>query len=135
MPTYTRTRRQLIGSLSVSLASTVWPGSSALGIPAAGAQTSGSSPLPAEVLPKAVRSRFLNGINGLRMHVLEAGFETPDSPGVLLVHGFPELAFSWRRIMPGQGRRGRTDAFQRRARREGYRARSVYKLMDIQKRS
>jgi len=36
--------------------------------------------------------------------------------------------------MPGQGRR-RTDAFQRRARREGYRARSVYKLMDIQKRS
>ena len=37
--------------------------------------------------------------------------------------------------MPGQGRRGRTDAFQRRARREGYRSRSVYKLMDIQKRS
>ena len=37
--------------------------------------------------------------------------------------------------MPGQGRRGRTDGFQRRARREGYRARSVYKLMDIQKRS
>ena len=37
--------------------------------------------------------------------------------------------------MPGQGRRGRSDAFQRRARREGYRARSVYKLIDIQKRS
>ena len=37
--------------------------------------------------------------------------------------------------MPGQGRRGRTDAFHRRARREGYRSRSVYKLMDIQKRS
>ena len=37
--------------------------------------------------------------------------------------------------MPGQGRRGRSDAFQRRARREGYRARSAYKLMDIQKRS
>ena len=37
--------------------------------------------------------------------------------------------------MPSQGRRGRTDAFQRRARREGYRSRSVYKLMDIQKRS
>ena len=37
--------------------------------------------------------------------------------------------------MPGQGRRGRTAAFQRRARREGYRSRSVYKLMDIQKRS
>ena len=37
--------------------------------------------------------------------------------------------------MPGQGRRGRSDGFQRRARREGYRSRSVYKLMDIQKRS
>ena len=37
--------------------------------------------------------------------------------------------------MPSQGRRGRSDAFQRRARREGYRSRSVYKLMDIQKRS
>ncbi|SVB13062.1 uncharacterized protein METZ01_LOCUS165916 [marine metagenome] len=37
--------------------------------------------------------------------------------------------------MPGQGRRGRSDAFQRRARREGYRARSAYKLMDIQKKS
>ena len=37
--------------------------------------------------------------------------------------------------MPGQGRRGRSDAFQRSARREGYRSRSVYKLMDIQKRS
>jgi len=37
--------------------------------------------------------------------------------------------------MPGQGRRGKSDAFQRRARREGYRARSAYKLMDIQKKS
>ena len=37
--------------------------------------------------------------------------------------------------MPGQGRQGRSDAFQRKARREGYRARSAYKLMDIQKRS
>ena len=37
--------------------------------------------------------------------------------------------------MPGQGRRGRSDAFQRRARREGYSARSAYKLMDIQKKS
>ena len=37
--------------------------------------------------------------------------------------------------MPGQGRQGRIDAFQRKARREGYRARSTYKLKDIQKRS
>ena len=37
--------------------------------------------------------------------------------------------------MPGQGRQCRSDAFQRKARREGYRARSTYKLKDIQKRS
>ena len=37
--------------------------------------------------------------------------------------------------MPGRGRQGRSDAFQRKARREGYRARSAYKLMDIQKKS
>jgi len=37
--------------------------------------------------------------------------------------------------MPGQGRQGRSDAFQRKARREGYRSRSAYKLMDIQKKS
>ena len=37
--------------------------------------------------------------------------------------------------MPGQGRQGRSDAFQRKARREGYRARSTYKLKDIQRKS
>ena len=38
--------------------------------------------------------------NGLLMHVLEAGFETAHRPCVLLLHGFPELAYSWRKIMP-----------------------------------
>jgi pimeloyl-ACP methyl ester carboxylesterase len=38
--------------------------------------------------------------NGLDMHVLEAGFETPHRPCVLLLHGFPELAFSWRKVLP-----------------------------------
>ena len=42
----------------------------------------------------------MDGINGLRMHVLEAGFETPGRPCVLLLHGFPELAYSWRKVMP-----------------------------------
>ena len=57
-------------------------------------------PLDASILPPAVRARFVDGINGLRMHVLEAGFETPNRPCVLLLHGFPELAWSWRKIMP-----------------------------------
>ncbi|MCW5748468.1 MAG: alpha/beta fold hydrolase [Alphaproteobacteria bacterium] len=33
------------------------------------------------------------------MHVLEAGFETRGRPCVLLLHGFPELAYSWRKVM------------------------------------
>ena len=33
------------------------------------------------------------------MHVLEAGYEGSTRPGVLLLHGFPELAYSWRKIM------------------------------------
>ena len=40
-----------------------------------------------------------NNVNGLRMHVLEAGFETRIGPPLLLVHGFPELAYSWRKVM------------------------------------
>src|ERR1700730_4589893 len=51
-------------------------------------------------LPSGIRSRFVDGINGLRMHVLEAGHETKGRPCVLLLHGFPELAFSWRKVMP-----------------------------------
>ena len=49
--------------------------------------------------PPGIRSRFVNDINGLTMHVLEAGFEVEDRPCVLLLHGFPELAYSWRKVM------------------------------------
>ena len=37
-------------------------------------------------------------MNGLRTHVLEAG--KAGHPAVLLLHGFPELAYSWRKVMP-----------------------------------
>ena len=56
--------------------------------------------LPDIPLPAGIRSRYVDDINGLRMHVLEAGFETHGRPCVLLLHGFPELAFSWRKVMP-----------------------------------
>jgi len=56
--------------------------------------------LPPLPLPEGVRQRFVDGINGLKVHLLEAGHETPARPMVLLLHGFPELAYSWRRIMP-----------------------------------
>ena len=51
------------------------------------------------MLPPGIRSRFVDGVNGLRMHVLEAGFETPGRPALLLIHGYPELAYSWRKVM------------------------------------
>ena len=51
-------------------------------------------------LPPGIRSRYVDNINGLRMHVLEAGFETNGRPCLLLLHGFPELAYSWRKVMP-----------------------------------
>ncbi|MHC2633476.1 pimeloyl-ACP methyl ester carboxylesterase [Bradyrhizobium liaoningense] len=56
--------------------------------------------LPDIPLPAGIRSRTIDGINGLRMHVLEAGFETKGRRCILLLHGFPELAFSWRKMMP-----------------------------------
>src|SRR5579859_5749148 len=57
-------------------------------------------PFPEIPLPASIRSRHVEGINGLCMHVLEAGFESRGRPCVLLLHGFPELAFSWRKVMP-----------------------------------
>jgi pimeloyl-ACP methyl ester carboxylesterase len=57
-------------------------------------------PLPSSALPAGVRARILAGINGLDVHLLEAGHETPGRPAVLLLHGFPELAYSWRKVLP-----------------------------------
>ncbi|MBN9560298.1 MAG: alpha/beta fold hydrolase [Alphaproteobacteria bacterium] len=50
-------------------------------------------------LPPGIRSRFVENVNGLTLHVLEAGFEQQGRPCVLLLHGFPELAYSWRKVM------------------------------------
>lgn len=50
-------------------------------------------------LPAGIRERYVPAVNGLTVHVLEAGFETIKRPAVLLLHGFPELAYSWRKVM------------------------------------
>ena len=77
-----------------------------------------------DLLPAGIRSRFVS-VNGLNMHILEAGYETPGRPLVLLLHGFPELAYSWRRnllplakagyyvVAPDQRGFGRTDGWER----------------------
>ncbi len=93
------TRRRLIQSVGAVVAA------GAVGTTAradqAVAQASAAEVVPygAAVLPSGIRSRFVNNINGLRMHVLEAGFEVGNRPAVLLLHGFPELAYSWRKVM------------------------------------
>ena len=84
------------------------------------------APIP---LPAGIRSRQVDNGNGLSMHVLEAGFDAPGRPCVLLLHGFPELAYSWRKVMlplaeagfhvvaPDQRGYGRTTGWQ-----QGYEA-------------
>ena len=56
--------------------------------------------------PAGVRARLLPNINGLTVNMLEAGYETPGRPLVLLIHGFPNLAYSWRKVMPALANAG-----------------------------
>jgi pimeloyl-ACP methyl ester carboxylesterase len=95
------TRRQLMQGLAAILApATLSMKAHSIDPPQ---QTSAASatqvPYDPAVLPSGIRSRFVNDINGLRMHVLEAGHETKGRQCVLLLHGFPELAYSWRKVM------------------------------------
>lgn len=47
-------------------------------------------------LPPGVRSRRLDTRTGVNMHILEAGKADGADPCVILLHGFPELAYTWR---------------------------------------
>lgn len=60
-----------------------------------------SSELPPLPLPSGVTENYVHcPSNGLTFHILEAGY-TPerDRPLIILTHGYPELAFSWRKVM------------------------------------
>jgi pimeloyl-ACP methyl ester carboxylesterase len=48
-----------------------------------------------DTLPLGIRSRIIDNNNGVKMHFLEAGFEGK-RPCIVLLHGFPELAYTWR---------------------------------------
>jgi len=92
------TRREILRTSAAPLASAllgVRPLALALGQPAnsVGAYAPG-------VLPAGIRSRFVDNGNGMTMHVLDAGSEPRNRPLVVLLHGFPELAYSWRKVMP-----------------------------------
>ena len=45
-----------------------------------------------------MKARAVEAVNGLCMRFFEDG--SADAPCVLLLHGFPELAYSWRKVMP-----------------------------------
>jgi pimeloyl-ACP methyl ester carboxylesterase len=49
-----------------------------------------------DTLPTGIRSRIIDNNNGLKMHILESGFQDRNRPCVVLLHGFPELAYTWR---------------------------------------
>jgi dipeptidyl aminopeptidase/acylaminoacyl peptidase len=61
-----------------------------------------TSSLPPISLPSGITSRFVDtSPHSLNFHILEAGHSPDQSrPLILLVHGFPELAYSWRHTMP-----------------------------------
>ena len=131
MPSAALTRRQLLRGAAAGIATaTAIPRAGAAGItpstaalrtaagittaavPGAGAfarvavQRDAPDPYADDALPAGVRSRFAADVNGLRMHVLEAGSKAGARGGVLLLHGFPELAYSWRRLMPALAEAG-----------------------------
>ena len=85
------TRRDVLRSVVIAPV-----GVAAAGVAAAQPASAPLAPLSAGVLPAGIRSRLVTGVNGITMHVLEAGYEGGPRPGLLLVHGFPELAYSWR---------------------------------------
>ena len=52
------------------------------------------------LLDNRISSRFVKIDTGLKVHYLECNKNNKNLPTILLLHGFPELSFSWRRIMP-----------------------------------
>ena len=77
-------------------------GAAVLAAPALGAivntDVSKLPPYGGRTLPAGVRPRMIPNVNGLTVNMLEAG--TPGRPLVLLLHGFPNLAYSWRKVIP-----------------------------------
>jgi pimeloyl-ACP methyl ester carboxylesterase len=92
-------RRSLLSGAVAAAAAPLFSGSRVSAAQPSQTPSTPIGPLDPAVLPPGVRSRFVDGVNGLRIHVLEAGYESPNRPGLLLVHGYPELAYSWRRVM------------------------------------
>jgi len=94
------TRRELLQSLAVAPLARLHPDSNERGA-FTSAQTAPNADVAygSTTIPNGIRSRLVTGVNGITMHALEAGFGGAPRPAVLLIHGFPELAYSWRHVM------------------------------------
>ena len=72
----------------------------------------------AELAGAGIRTRTLEGVNGLTVQILEAGataWPTPGAPRrplLLLLHGFRELCYSWRKVMLPLAEAGTTWSLQ-----------------------
>ena len=95
---HTVTRRRLIQGSAALLLHTMLPFADAYADQASFSNATEPTPYDPALLPVGIRSRFVNA-NGLKMHVLEAGFDGNNQPCILLLHGFPEIAYSWRKLM------------------------------------
>jgi pimeloyl-ACP methyl ester carboxylesterase len=71
--------------------------------------TSASASLPPLPLPEGVNSSYVDTTTtcGLLFHILSSGYDPlHQKPLILLVHGAPELAFTWRHIIAPLARKG-----------------------------
>ena len=91
------TRRRLLASGLFLLARQAWGATSTNPVPAS--QDNASVDYGRATLPRGIRSRRIDTNNQVVLHILEAGFESTARPCVVLLHGFPELAYTWRNQM------------------------------------
>ena len=89
-------RRHVLQVLGFLATNTVLASAEATQASGAGTHVNNSVEYGKNTLPPGVRSRRVDTNNGVVLHILEAGFERPGNPCVVLLHGFPELAYCWR---------------------------------------
>ena len=68
-------RRRFLQYVAISGSALTLPGRLVAQVSIPDTINPGIGPYPDSWLPEGVRSRFVESVNGLRMHVLEAGFE------------------------------------------------------------
>src|SRR5579884_2210753 len=89
-------RRRFLQALGFLAANRALASSAGVQASGEGAQQNDGVEYGKSTLPLGVRSRRVDSNNGVVLHILEAGFERPGKPCVVLLHGFPELAYCWR---------------------------------------